>query len=317
MTKRVKGRRGVKKTANKVSNTRSKKLLVLSLGITFLLVVGFAWGFRSFIDSSTHITGLSKVRGQEMVAATGSAVRVRDDVASPAPVVIPANSGRSVRVPVFYYHYIGNNPNPADKVRDSLSISPDKFEEQMKFVAEGGYNTISYDTLYAALKGNGTLPTKPVILTFDDGYIDFYVNAFPILRKFNLHATVFVSTGLMDQGYYLQWSQIKEMDATGLISFQAHTVHHPSLIALPLEQAVGEITTSKQVLEQQLGKPVNFMAYPYGTSNPRLWEEVKKAGFLGSAGTWGGNVESEGNLYNMPRIKVGGSWTVEDFGSRF
>jgi len=92
---------------------------------------------------------------------------------------------------------------------------------RLSYIASQGYTTITYDTLYAGLKGQTKLPAKPIILTFDDGYIDFYVNAFPILRKYNLNATEFIPTGLIDTAYYLHWEQIKEMDKSGLISFSS------------------------------------------------------------------------------------------------
>jgi peptidoglycan/xylan/chitin deacetylase (PgdA/CDA1 family) len=236
--------------------------------------------------------------------------------ASPSSQPLHQDSGRFVRVPILYYHYIGNNPNPADTLRDSLSIAPDKFDEQMEYLSKNGYNTITFDTMYAGLMGQTVLPPKSVILTFDDGYIDFFVNAFPTLRKYNLKATVFIPTGLMDQGYYLHWNQIKEMDQTGLISFEAHSITHANLPSLSNEEVYTQITESKKFLEAQLGKPVNFMAYPYGTTTPEIEALVKKAGYIGSAGTWTGVIQSEGNLFDMPREKIGGNFTIEEFAAR-
>jgi peptidoglycan/xylan/chitin deacetylase (PgdA/CDA1 family) len=237
---------------------------------------------------------------------------------TPAPTLvpvaaIPVNSGNAVHVPIIYYHYIGKNPNPADKLRDHLSIDPELFDEQMAYLKSAGYNPIDFDTLYAALKDQATLPPKPIILTFDDGYIDFYVNAFPILRKYNLHATEFIPTGLVDTAYYLHWDQIKEMDQTGLISFQAHSVTHVSLPTLSGEDLRGQLVASKNKLEAELGKPVNFMAYPYGTSNANTWAAVRAAGYFGATGTWGGRTESEGDLYDMPRNNIPGGTTMEKF----
>lgn len=235
---------------------------------------------------------------------------------TPKPLFqIPKSYGRSVHVPILTYHYIGNNPSPQDKVRDNLSVPPNKFEEQMAFISQNGFSTISLDTMYMALKGNITLPPRSVILTFDDGYIDFYVNAFPILQRFNLNATVFIPTGLMDNGYYLHWDQIKEMDKTGLISFQSHSVNHAYLISLPLENIKYEMEESKKILEASLGKSVNFFAYPYGVSNAQVWDTVKQTGFLGAVGTWGGSDINEGTIYDCPRLKVGGSYTIEQFSS--
>lgn len=228
-------------------------------------------------------------------------------------VYIPQNSGYQLRVPILLYHYIGNNPNPNDKQRDYLSVSPEKFEEQMKYLSENEYQTISLDTLYAALKKQATLPSKPVILTFDDGYTDFFYNAYPILKRFNLSATVFIPTGLMDQGYYLSWSQIKEMSSSGLVIFGAHTVHHYNLPSLSSGVLISELKESKQILQVQLGVPINFMAYPNGATNGFVISAVQSQGYIGAVGTWPSKLQSEGSIYNLPRLKVSGSIDLKNF----
>ena len=237
---------------------------------------------------------------------------------SPSPsarIEFPRHFGKQVTIPILTYHYIGNNPNPEDKLRYSLSVTPDNFEAQMQYISQNGYTTINLDTLYSSLKGAFPLPPKPIILTFDDGYMDFYYNAYPILKKYNLSATSFIPTGLMNQGYYLNWDQIKEMDKSGLIKFEAHSVYHSDLSSLPDDQLKYELSESKEVLETNLGKPVNFIAYPYGISDPQVWKATQDAGYLGSVGTWYGNIISEGVLFDMPRIKIDGLYTFETFKS--
>ncbi|MCL4367153.1 polysaccharide deacetylase family protein [Patescibacteria group bacterium] len=222
-------------------------------------------------------------------------------------------SGNSVRVPVLYYHYVGNNPNPQDHQRDALSITPDKFHEQMQFLATNGYHAISYDTLYAILNHQTAMPSKPVILTFDDGYVDFFYNAYPILQQFNLRATVFIPTGLIGRSAYLNWDQIHQMQHSQLISFEAHSVNHYNLTAVSTEVAKNEITESKKTLEQELGTPVNFMAYPYGATNNQIIQMVREAGYVGAIGTWASNTQSEGTRYNLPRIRVSGTLNIQSF----
>lgn len=228
----------------------------------------------------------------------------------------PIHSGNQVRIPILIYHYIGNNPNPKDLARDNLSVSPDKFEAQMEYLSEGGFNTLTLDKMYQALKTGSTLPPKSVILTFDDGYIDFYFNAYPILKKYGLSATVFIPTALMNQGYYLSWDQIREMDSSGLISFQSHSVSHADLPSLDHDQLFFQLRESKKTLEQVLGKPVDFLAYPYGTSNSDVWQATKEVGYLAALGTWYSDTLSEGVIYDLPRIKIAGEYSLSDFVSR-
>ncbi len=236
---------------------------------------------------------------------------------TPTPIPIPAQWGKQVRVPILLYHYIGKNPNPADKARDLLSVDPEEFDKQMDYLSQNSFTPISFDALHAAIKGNGDLPAKPVILSFDDGYMDFYFNAYLILKKYGFHSTVFIPTGLMDKSYYLTWAQIKEMDSSGLVSFQAHSNNHINLASLSHDKLIYQLTESKNTLQSQLGKPVNFMAYPYGISDQIVWEATKKAGYLGSVGTWYGTTQSEGTIFDMPRVKIPGGITVENFAKRF
>lgn len=222
--------------------------------------------------------------------------------------------GRSIKVPILTYHYIGNNPNPEfDKTRDNLSVSPTDFESQLEYLKNNDYTPITLDTMYAGLMGLEKLPEKSIVLTFDDGYIDFFVNAYPILKKYNFKATSFIPTGLIGQGYYLTWEQIQEMQKSGLTSFQAHSINHPNLTLLdPLSIKV-EVLDSKKELEQRLNSIVNFFCYPYGASSTQIQGIVQSSGYIGAVGTWNGSIISEGNLYNMPRIKIPGGISTEQF----
>lgn len=224
-------------------------------------------------------------------------------------------SAASMRIPILMYHFIGNNPNPKDTARNDLSVTPDKFEAQMDYLAKNGYTPITLDTLYGIFNNQTSAPSRSVVLTFDDGYIDFYYNAFPILRRFNFHAVSFIPTGLVGKSYYMSWDQIKEIHASGLITFEAHSVNHVNLTGLSYARMLKELQDSKNILSSQTGYPVNFIAYPYGISNVLVYSAVRKAGYVGGVGTWFGKVSGPG--INMPRIKISGYMSLKDFASRF
>ncbi len=265
----------------------------------------------NFAIKKSLLTNTVKNSSSSASLATTSATPAKES--QKAEIYTPQINGRELRVPILLYHYIGNNPNPKDIARDALSISPDKFTAQMKYLHDNGYNTITLDSLYPALMNGGSLPPKPVIVTVDDGYEDFYYNAYQILRQYGIHATVFIPTGLMNQGYYLTWAQIKEMAGSGLITYGAHSVHHYNLPSLSISSLDSELTESKKVLQDELGVPINFMAYPGGASSNLVVAEVQKAGYLGAVGTWASKMQSEGTIYNMPRIKVSGSIDLAAF----
>lgn len=229
--------------------------------------------------------------------------------------IIPTSAGAAaLRVPILTYHYIANNPKPKDKARDALSVPPDKFEAQMQYLAQNGYTPITLDTLYGLFNKQTSVPGKPVVLTFDDGYIDFYTIAFPILRRFNFHAVSFIPTGLMGGGYYMNWNQIKEIASSGLVTFEGHTVTHSNLSSLNYSAILKQLVDSKNVLQAQTGYPVNFVAYPYGSSNGSVQAAARQAGYAGGVGIWYG--KAGGGSMNMPRIKVSGFWSIKEFASR-
>ncbi|MBI4038243.1 polysaccharide deacetylase family protein [Candidatus Daviesbacteria bacterium] len=229
---------------------------------------------------------------------------------------LPPQTGRQSRVPILLYHYIGNNPIPSDKTRDALEVTPQKFDEQMGYLSQNGYTPITLDTMVAGLTGAISLPPKPVVITFDDGYVDLYHNAFKILQKYQFRAVAFIPTGLIGTSYYASWDMLSEMQSSGLLSFESHAVSHSNLTSLTNEQITRELSESKNTLQAKFGIPVNFLAYPYGASNGVVWESLKKTGYVGGLGTWSSNIQSEGTMYNMPRIKVSGSWTLPEFASR-
>ncbi len=218
-----------------------------------------------------------------------------------------------VSVPILMYHYIGNNPNPKDTARNSLSVAPEKFDAEMGYLVSHGYTPISLDTLFAIDSGGVKAPAKPIVLTFDDGYIDFYTTAYPILRKYNFHAVSFIPTGLIGGGYYMKWSQIKEIQGSGLVTFEGHTVSHPNLAGLSGAAALKELQDGKNVLQSQTGYPVNFIAYPYGISNNLVLDLARKAGFVGGLGTW--SSRDTGISFNMPRIRISGQMDLKTFAS--
>lgn len=229
-------------------------------------------------------------------------------------VVTPSVQAVTVRVPILTYHYIAGNPNPSDRARDSLSVPPDKFEAQMQYLAQNGYTPVSLDTLYGIFNGQASVVGKVVVLTFDDGYIDFYTNAFPILRRFNFHAVSFIPTGLIGSGYYMNWNQIKEIASTGLVTFEGHTVNHINLPSVSYATALRELQDSRNILQANTGYPVNFVAYPNGSTNGWVQAAARQAGYVGGVGTWYGKAWGSG--INMPRIKVSGFWSIKEFASR-
>lgn len=201
------------------------------------------------------------------------------------------------KVLVLNYHMV-------NRMFISLAIDPEDFDWQMKYLVDHGYHTISPEELYAFLEGKGTLPDRPVLITFDDGYVDNYTNAYPILKKYNLKATIFIVTGFVSERKgYLTWDQLREMEQHG-ITAQSHTVTHAPLPELSDERIREELVVSKQQAEVELGHLIEFIAYPTGVHDLHIVGIAKEAGYKGGFTVKYGNVDRSSNVYAMERVPV-------------
>lgn len=161
---------------------------------------------------------------------------------------------------ILTYHSISNENEPDE------TVTPEVFERQLQYIGEN-YKVISLEEGIEYLQTDVGKASGSIVITFDDGYSDNYYNAYPLLKKHNFPATIFLITGFVknDGGKYLSPSQIQEMKNDN-ISFGSHTVSHQILTNLTKEEIVREVRGSKDILESQLGQGINFFSYPIGTS---------------------------------------------------
>lgn len=227
--------------------------------------------------------------------------------------------GVSSRVPVLMYHYIRINPDPKDILGISLSVTPDNFNAQMDYLSSHGYHTISLDELGGVMFYHASLPSKPIVITFDDGYADLYTAAYPILKAHGFKGVSFVITGVVGAPRYLNWDQINEMKNSGVLTFEAHTVTHRPLVTLDDATVTKEVTESKAILQSHLGYPINWFAYPYGNGafSARVRNLIQKAGFVGAFGTPYGLVGLNSNLYALPRVRIDGRDNLQVWKNKF
>lgn len=192
---------------------------------------------------------------------------------SPSAQVPQASQSSAPQIPILYYHSV------MLEVGNELRTPPDQFEAQMAYLKEQGYQSITLNQLYQAFYKGGSLPPKPVVITFDDGYVDNYTNAFPILEKYEYTATVFMVSSYIDGKGFLSWSQLKELAASGW-EIEGHTITHPYLSKVDEATLRQELKSSKELLEKGLGKPVDFFAHPYGDYNSVVTQAIKDTGYL-------------------------------------
>lgn len=199
-------------------------------------------------------------------------------------------------VPVLAYHKVSND--------DSIySIDPDLFERQLQYLAENGYTTLTLSQLSAGLNEPETLPPKPVVITFDDGYTDNYTTALPIMKKYGMRGAIFITTDRVGQPGYLTWEQINTLQSYG-IDIGSHTISHRPLPSIPSAEWQQEIRVSKAMLDQNLAKPITFLAYPHGAYTSSMLSFIKESGYQGAfTGATGLNFKNN-NSYELKRISI-------------
>lgn len=210
------------------------------------------------------------------------------------------------QVPILMYHSISDNP------KNLLCLAPAKFREQMTYLRQAGYHAITAKEL--ADWGTGKpLADKPVLITLDDGYRDNYTNAYPSLKDAGMKATIYVITGSIGSNNSLTQDMLKEMSASGVVEFGAHTVSHLDLTTLSGARLHDEIYNSKQQLEEVLGVPVTSFCYPSGRFNQSTVEAVKQAGYLSAVTTKPGEAEVAQGMLTLHRLRINGDITIEQF----
>lgn len=219
--------------------------------------------------------------------------------------VLGVNKGESYRIPILMYHYVEYVKDRKDTIRKSLNITPAIFDAQLKTMKEAGYTFLTASDLANIIDGSLALPNKSVVLTFDDGYRDFYTDAFPLIKKYQVKAVAYIIPGFLNQPNNLDDWQLKEIVRSGLVEIGAHTVHHAYLTSLNLNQAKGEIYSSKLMLEQQLNIPVMSFAYPYGAFNLNLIKEVRDEGFRVALSAIPGYEQTPENRFFLYRLRPG------------
>lgn len=201
-------------------------------------------------------------------------------------------------IPVLNYHRVKDN------VFNPLTLSNEEFEEQMQYLHAHGYHSITPDQLLMYLQTGEPLPDKPVLITFDDGYRDNYVNAYPILKKYGFTATIFLITDVVGHDYwYLDWEQVREMQQAGFV-FGSHTLSHIPLTTMGHDEATFQLLKSKEGMEWRLHTPVNYFAYPNGEYNRDAEALVKRLGYKAAFSTDFGRVNAKSDVYALERIPI-------------
>jgi peptidoglycan/xylan/chitin deacetylase (PgdA/CDA1 family) len=224
---------------------------------------------------------------------------------------------RRIRVPILMYHYVSPLPDNADDIRRGLSVSPDQFRAHVEYLFYQGYSTISmYDLDDALLRGK-PLPPKPVILTFDDGYIDHYTNVFPVLRSQAFTGTFFIITSRPDahDPEYMSWDQIREMAGAGM-SMESHTKTHSELDGgRSYDFLVYEMLGSMESLRAYTGRQPHMFAYPVGRYDAAALAVARTLPIWRAVTTHDGRYHTTDNRLELDRVRIPGNLGVPGLAS--
>jgi peptidoglycan/xylan/chitin deacetylase (PgdA/CDA1 family) len=221
------------------------------------------------------------------------------------------------RVPVLMYHEIAD----AAETASPLAVAPAAFAAQLGYLRSAGFTTLTASELLARLGGDlGKLPERPVVLTFDDGYADFHSRALPALAHHGCTATIFVTTGWLQDADMRRSSAGRMLNSTQLIELAdagmeigAHTRRHPQLDQLPRQLVREELHSSRQWLESELGLPVPGLAYPYGYSSGTVREAARETGYGYACGVGNRMAGPASDLLELPRLTVRQDTTLSAF----
>ncbi|MDA8087058.1 MAG: polysaccharide deacetylase family protein [Nitrospiraceae bacterium] len=219
---------------------------------------------------------------------------------------------------ILVYHSIGSPPRNAGMRSRGLYVKTGVFSFQMWYLRAAGFRVVSLKEIVDfACGAQKNLSGRLAALTFDDGYMDFYENAFPVLKRHGYPSTVFLVSGLAGRFNFwdggekgcaehrlLDWQKAAELSAGG-VTFGSHTKTHPHLTRIAGSRLKEEILGSRQEVEDKLGMRVDFFCYPYGDYNEEVLREVKEAGFIGATTTRRGLVCMGDDLFELKRMGAG------------
>jgi peptidoglycan/xylan/chitin deacetylase (PgdA/CDA1 family) len=215
-----------------------------------------------------------------------------------------------VRVPILYYHQV------AEDIPPRQGVSPDVFKSQIHYLRRKRYHSIGFEDLADYFLKGHPLPPRPVIISFDDGYLNTFTCAFPLLKKAGYVATTFLVSGFIGRESSWEGSgeqvvplmtreNILSMSAEGFL-FGGHTRTHKNLISISPEEAKTEIESGKKELEDLLQKPILSFAYPYGNFNPQIINLVKECGFQAARTVHTDNTHRPEDLLKLRCVKING-----------
>lgn len=229
---------------------------------------------------------------------------------TPTPTITPTPTwavieGGKVTIPILLYHHVNGKEN------DRYSVTVEDFAQQMKALHEWGYTTLTISELVNLIWYGGPIPPRPIIITFDDGNMDVYENAFPIMNEYGFKGVMYLVANRLYSEDFLHPVQVREMAEAGW-EFGNHSMTHARLT--DSNTNVGyELSESRAFLQRELGLEIRSFAYPFAEVNPGIITQAERAGYTSAVGVGIFNEHYPGSIYYLSRREVEGMKSLEDF----
>lgn len=285
----------------------NKKILVICLLIAAIVVAFF--GSSKLLSEAETKNKQSKLSG--LLNPMNSIAPTPSPSPTPTPTPKPltfaemnALYGPCVFLPTLMYHHVQTKDAAVANKQTGLTVYTDVFKNQMQYLKDRGYTALTMNDLINFFDSGVAIPKRSVLLTFDDGYEDFYTDAYPILSSLGFHATMFTPSGLIENPDYLKWDQISGMN--GLILFSNHTWSHKNVQVSTSSMKTEISTADTQLNERGYNNPKVF-AYPYGLETSQAEAYLNSLNYKVAFTTVPGNTLCKKQRFALPRIRIGNS----------
>ncbi|HET6506822.1 MAG TPA: polysaccharide deacetylase family protein [Baekduia sp.] len=284
--------------------TRPRAVLIAALAALLLLALAGCGGG----GSGDHAATTPAVNGAAEQVANGPAGSSSSSSSSPSsssaaakPAKVPLHADRHAAVPILMYHVIA--PAPPGAKYAGLWVAPDALKAQVDALAKAGYTAVTLDAVLDAWEGKPTLPAKPIVLSFDDGYLSQGKDAGPILAARGWPGVLNLAWHNLGTPGGITRTRIKQMIKDGW-EIDAHTITHPDLTTLDAAALRREVAGSRQKIQQAFGVPVDAFCYPAGRFDPTVEQAVRAAGYRAATTERPGRATPSQDRYALSRIRV-------------